>query len=185
MVGIRVLFARPLDPGANWIFRITPIRGGPECMAANRRSLILLGLAPLWLVAAGLLLSIWPLRPALGHLLILGLLGAILADICLHDFQKIPFTCSYLPGRSNIHITFGISILVVLEISDGAALLELPALGNAAYYVSMLGILSVAAIVARWRALPASWETTTLQFEEVPPWSLIALGLPRDGGRPE
>ncbi len=26
MLGIRVLFARPLDPGANWVFRITPIR---------------------------------------------------------------------------------------------------------------------------------------------------------------
>ncbi len=145
----------------------------------------MLGLAPLWLSAAALLFPIWPWGPALGHLVVLGLLGVILADICLHEFQKIPFTCSYLPGRSNIHITFGLSILVVVEITDGAAFLELPALGNAAHYASMLGVLFVAALVARWRASPASWEDPTLQFEEVPPWSLIALELPRDGGRPE
>lgn len=184
-VGIRILFARPLDPPANWVFRITPIQGGRECLAANRRTLLVLGLAPLWLGAAGLLFSIWPWRPVLGHLLVLGLLGVILADLCLHEFHKIPFTCSYLPGRSNIHITFGLSIFLIAEISDAAALLELPALGNAAYYAWLLGVLCIAAVVARWRASPESWEMTTLQFEEVPPWTLIALGLPRDGGRPE
>ncbi len=184
MVGIRVLFARPLDPGANWIFRTTPIRGGAECVTANRRSLLVLGLAPLWLGSAALLFPIWPWRAALGHLVILGLLGSILADICLYDFQRIPFTCSYLPGRSNIHITFGLSILCVLEITGSAAQLELPALGNGAYYAWMVGVLGLAAILARWRASPASWEMTTPQFEEVPPWSLISLGLPRDGGQP-
>lgn len=120
---------------------------------------------------------------ALGHLLVLGLLGVILADISLHDFRKIPFTCSYLPGRSNIHITFILSVLFMLEITDIAALLELPVLENFTYYVLTLIALVVAALLARWRASPAAWERSTVEFDEVPPWSLISLGLPRDGGR--
>lgn len=185
MVGIRVLFARPLDIRANWIFKIAPVRGGPECLAASRRSLLALGLAPLWTISAILLLPIWPWRPAIGHLLILALLGTILTDLCLYEFQKVPFTCSYMPGRSNIHIAFILFVMMFVELVDGYAQLELPALWNLRRYAYMLGALCLAAVLARWRTAAVSVDEGALQFEEVPPWSLVALGLPRDGGLPD
>jgi len=34
----------------------------------------------------------------------------IMGEFCLQGMQKIPFTCSYLPGKSNFHVTFWMCI---------------------------------------------------------------------------
>jgi hypothetical protein len=182
MLGIRVLFSRPLDIGANWIFQITPAPLVSEWLAANRRSLFVLALGPWLTIAAAFLFSFWPWRPAAGHLIVLGFLGVILADLCLYEFRKIPFTCSYLPGRSNIHVSFILCIVFIVEIIYAGAQLEVTALGNGVRYAYLVSTLCLAALLARWRASPSKWEARNVEFEEVPPWSVISLGLPRDGG---
>ena len=104
VVGARVVFSMPLELRANWIFRVMPPPGVPRCLAASRRALYGLAVTPVWAVLAALFFWIWPWRAAAGHLLVLGLLGMIVAELCLHGFQKIPFTCSYLPGKSYFHM---------------------------------------------------------------------------------
>ncbi len=102
--GARVVFSLPLDLRANWIFRVTPIPGVPESMTASRRALYVLAVIPVWAIAAVVFLWLWPWRAAAGHLTVLALLSAIVAELCLHNFRKLTFTCSYLPGRSYAHM---------------------------------------------------------------------------------
>jgi len=59
-------------------------------------------------------------EPAAGHLAVLGLPGAILAELCLANFHKIPFTCSYLPGRSYAHMAFLSFVGVMVVVGKGA-----------------------------------------------------------------
>ena len=66
-------------------------------------------------------LCAWPWQAAAAHLLVLGLFGAVVAEVCLYGAQKIPFTCSYLPGKSNLHITFWLSIGYVTAVITKAA----------------------------------------------------------------
>jgi len=172
IVGTRVVFAMPLDLRANWIFRITPIRGAAAYLRASRRALLVLGLLPLWTVSALLLLSIWPWPAAMGHLVVLGLLGTILADICLRNFQKIPFTCSYLPGKSNAHVTFWVSILLIISITGKTLEIEQRALDDPKRYFLLVGILCIAAILAKRR----NTTDEPLEFEEVPSWHITTLG---------
>ena len=106
VLGARVVFSLPLDLRANWIFRVTPIGGVSDCMMASRRALYVLAIVPAWTILALVFLWLWPWRPALAHLGVLGLLGATLAELCLYNFHKIPFTCSYLPGKSYAHMVF-------------------------------------------------------------------------------
>src|SRR6185295_20419060 len=91
-LGTRVAFALPLDLRANWIFRVIGVRGGLQTLAASRRALLVLSVLPVWLVTAVVCLWLWPGRQNAGHLVVLGLFGMILADICLLRFRKIPFT---------------------------------------------------------------------------------------------
>jgi CubicO group peptidase (beta-lactamase class C family) len=184
VLGARVVFSLPLDLRANWIFRVTPVRGGPDCMVASRRALYVLAVIPVWAVAAAVFLSMWPWRPAAAHLAVLGLLGAILAELCLHNFHKIPFTCSYLPGRSYAHmVCLGFLGLLIL-ISKGADV-ERRALENPAGVIAMLGIFGILAAWARWRTSEmAKSPEGTLQFEEAPVPAILALGLNRDGTSP-
>jgi hypothetical protein len=185
VVGTRVVFGMPLELKANWIFRITEVRGTSEYLAAVRRSLLLIAVAPVWVASAVLYLSIWPWRPVAGHLVALAILGMILADVCLFGFQKIPFTCSYLPGKTNVYVAFWVYVYAVVPLTDWGVRFERRALENAAGFAAMLAILGIAALCARRRTVaPAKPEEAMLEFEALPTPEIFALGLYRDGVLP-
>ncbi len=119
VLGARVAFALPLDLRGNWIFRVIGVRGGLQTLTASRRALLLSPPSDAggWLVTTVVCLWLWPARQNAGHLAVLGILGMILADICLLRFRKIPFTCSWLPGKSHANMAFlGPTPLVLLSV---------------------------------------------------------------------
>jgi len=178
VVGTRVVFSMPLELRANWIFRITASCGGPESLTANRRTLVALAVAPVWMASA-MLLWIWPWLPVAGHLVVLFLLGIILADLSLHGFHKIPFTCSYLPGKSQVHLAF-LAATFLTQVVDKGVRLEQRALEDPGSYGRMLAILALVAVWARWRTTAlAKSPDGALQFEDTPPPVIFALHLHR------
>jgi hypothetical protein len=182
VMGIRVVFSMPLDLPANWTFRIAPIRGGADCLSAARRSLFVLGVIPVSVAAAAVLLWLWPWRPALAHLAILGLLGTELAEISLHSFPKIPFTCSYLPGKSYAHMAILGYLGLLFLITKGADLERAALVDNPADVAAIVATFGIAAALARWRtsALAASPDSA-LQFQELPQPAIFALKVHPDG----
>lgn len=142
--------------------------------------MLVLAVAPVWAAFAIVFLWLWPWRAAVEHLAVLGLLGVILAEVCLYGFAKIPFACSYLPGRSNLHITFCVCILLGLNIIYWAALSELRALADPAQYAWIVAALCAAALCVRWRTGAAAKSPyTILHFEQEQPSVIIGLGLKR------
>jgi CubicO group peptidase (beta-lactamase class C family) len=183
-VGTRVAFAMPMDLRANWVFRITGARGGLESLTASRRALLLLSLAPVWLATAAVCVALRPGWQNAGHLVALGFLGMIVADICLLRFQKIPFTCSWLPGKSHFHIAFP-GAFVLLFAGAKAATLERQALLKTGSRWAMLALLAVVWIAVRCTAAAlAKREEQGLRFEEEMPAAVLELGLHRDGVMP-
>ena len=185
VVGTRILFTLPLDLRANWVFRITPVRGGRESVSAARCSLYLLAWLPVWTGSAAWFLSDWPWRLAVAHLVAFGLLGAFLVELCLIRFRKIPFTCSWLPGKSNLLFAFGgYSLLLLLLLIRGAGF-ELNALSHPRQYITMTGFLLAAIAATRWHTGRVDFgEEPVVQFEEEQPPVLQGLGLFRDGVLP-
>jgi CubicO group peptidase (beta-lactamase class C family) len=178
VIGMRAVFSLPLDLGANWIFRMTPVQAGLKCVSAMRRSLWALSVAPAWTISAVVFLTCWPWRAAVGHLILLALLAVIMTEFCLHGNQKIPFTCSWLPGKSNIHIVFWMCILLILEIVLKVADLERRVLEEPIYYALIAIFLAATAACAAWRtSRSAEAETESLEFEETPSWKLTTLNL--------
>jgi len=182
VVGLRTVFSMPTDMRANWIFRITPIPAGPGCMVARRRALYALSVIPVCLAAAALLFSAMPWPMATKHLAVLALLGAVAAEICLHGTQKLPFTCSYLPGKSNFNMAFLLCSMLVFTVIVRAAQLESDSFDHASAYAAVLGFLAALAIAARWSATRlAKSPEGALQFEESAEPAVFALDLHRDG----
>jgi hypothetical protein len=173
-----VVFSLPLDLGANWIFRSTPFRTGRQYLNARRRALLALSVAPAWALSAAVLFSLWPWKLAAGHLAALGFFGIVLAEFSFNGTQKIPFACSYLPGKSNIHTTFWLWMIVVFWGVIGAAVSERTALGSPVTAAALLGGLGIAALVCivRNNRMAASSDVE-LRFEEVPSDRLVGLHL--------
>jgi hypothetical protein len=181
ILGIRVVFAIPLELRANWIFRITQIREAAEYLSASRRAIYAVAFAPVWVTSAVLFLSLWPWRAAAGHLAVLACVGVILTQVCVHGFHKLPFTCSYLPGKSNLHITFLLCLMLGLNLTYWSTEFERRALSDLRKYSWMLAILCFAAICVCWRAACARSDELEIKFEEELSPVIVGLGLHRDG----
>jgi CubicO group peptidase (beta-lactamase class C family) len=184
VIGMRVLFAMPLDLRSNWVFRVTPARGGRACLNARRGAFVLLGVMPTWSLFAILLFWRWPWRGAAGHLAVLALIGLILAELCLRGAHKIPFTCSYLPGKSNLHVTFWLCVLVLPALVAKAAELEVRALSQLTLTASLLGVLLAVWLTLRWWTTQAAEsEGDSAQFEDAPADEVLTLKLSGSGAR--
>ena len=181
VAAVRVVFPLPTALRANWIFRLTELRETPYYLAAVRRTLLLLGVVPVWVASGVLILWVFPLLFAIKHLVVLGLLGAILTEICLRGFKKIPFTCSYLPGKGNLQYAFWACLLLVLPLVNMGAEFEIRMLDNLFRYTSMVLILGIALVGVRWRtASTATHSTSGLRFDEALPPDIFALKLHRN-----
>jgi CubicO group peptidase (beta-lactamase class C family) len=151
VLAARLAFAMPRDLRANWIFRIVPMHGGSRHVAARRRALFAASGAPVCAVSTLVFFWLWPWQAALGHLIALALLSMIFVELALSGTQKIPFTCSYLPGRSQLHVVVPVAFVVILPATIWAAGFERDALQDPVTYAAMLGALGIAWAAARWR----------------------------------
>jgi hypothetical protein len=182
ILGSRIVFALPLTLPSNWIFRVTAVQHPSRYFEANRKSLYALTAFPVWFISAILFLAIWPRRPAVQHLTVLILSGIVIVETSLCGFRKVPFACSYLPGKANLNVTLPLYASLVLFLAHQGGMLEFWALQRFPRYIALICCLAVAAIWARRRFNQfASAPLTPIQFEDLPPQEILRIDLQHDG----
>jgi hypothetical protein len=179
VMGARAVFSQPIALRANWIFRLTAVERAAAYFAAVRKSLLALVVVPILLAWAALFLAIWPTGPAVRHMIVLLVAGFLMVQFALKGFRKIPFACSYLPGKANLHVKLGLFAVGFLFVTTEAIELEYWALHNTTPYVVLLTVLLAAAAWAYRRNVAAS--DAEIVFDEVEPADIEALNL-RDRG---
>jgi len=163
---LRVVASLPISLSANWVIRITQIRPARDYQKAVRMSWLALGLAPPLLLMAATLVAAYPWAPALGHFLVMLCLGILLVELCLYTFPKIPFTCSYLPGKAQIDFVFWACLMLIFRLLNEGAEIESRMLRHV---LSCTGLILTAAIAAgamRWLSQSRASSTEDLLFEE-------------------
>ena len=176
---VRVVFALPITLRANWIYRITETRSVTLYTNAFRRTFLLLVVAPVWTIFAALFLTIWPWKFAAPHLLCFGLLGTILCELAIYRFHKVPFTCSYLPGKGNVQFGFWI-FFALLALSPLFAGTEWEMLQRPATTAVLVFALCGVAIAARWRTAESARAAEGIQFNETDNVEIVSLNLGSD-----
>ena len=179
VAGIQIVSALPISLSANWLFRITELHEPPAYIAALRRTLLLLGTLPLWLASAVVFLTAWPKRLAFGHLLVLAVLGLILVELSLVGSRKIPFTCSYLPGKGNLHFVVWATALLILPLINAGAQIEMHKLKQPHGYSVVIAVLVIAWVFVRWLTIRTARKFKHMQFDELDPPELLSLDLNR------
>ncbi len=182
VLAFRVVASIPISLAANWIVRITQIRPAPDYQKAVRVSWLALGVLPVLLVIggfllAGFLLAAYPWRPALGHLSVMLCLGILLVELCLYTFPKVPFTCSYLPGKGRSLFVFWVCLMLFLRFLDEAAELESRMLSHVLSCMFMILIVAFAAAGMRWLSEFHTTPAQDLLFEDESATEITALKL--------
>lgn len=174
--GMRIVFSLPAELRANWVFQMAEDENRADCLAAVRKvmsvraSLLLVALFPFYAV-------LWGWAPALQQLIFTLILSLILIELLLINFRKIPFTCSYQPGKANITVLGALYASAFAIYPYAMATLERWLLYDGARWaVFMLLLLAALAGMVTWRrtisAAPAS-----IVYEDAPNPEVQTLGL--------
>jgi len=176
VVGMRNVLPLPISLNANWVLRVTQLCPSDKYIAATRRVQLLFAVLPVWLVSACLSLRFRPWHQVAEHLAILALLGWLFAEISLVGFYKVPFTCSYLPGKTNIQFAFWGFVFVLIILAVSFAPLEMQALGDPVGYTILCSAVFAAAC-GLWAFNRHRAKSAVLYFEELPEQPIVTLGL--------
>ena len=100
--GLRAAFNFPSELQANWAFQITDQDRRTECLAATRKWIAIWGILPLFALLAPVEFIFFPWTTAVFHIAFGVTLSLVLMQIMFFSFRKVPFTCSYFPGKVNL-----------------------------------------------------------------------------------
>jgi len=178
-LAVRMALAVPIEQRANWVFRMTEqdeARAGQlEAAVHTVRRLgttsPLLLMAPLeWLVLG---------RDAIGVVVVALLCGWLLVEILMKDWARIPFTCSYIPGKGFVPQTIlkGFASFVTFT-TAGAVLARFTLTGHPVSF-ALNAILFAGALALRRHRLNR-WKDTPLAFEDQLPTDVNPLRLSLD-----
>jgi hypothetical protein len=164
-LGVRAALALPMEHRANWIFRLTEadstrrdqMRAVDQAVTACVVGVPVAAATPVMWIALG--------PKAVIAAIVVALVGLVIVHAVLLDWHRIPFTCSYLPGKRFVahSLVLGFAAYTLLTLTG--VLLVRAATAGAMQGAVILAALSLAAWYLRRRRL-AAWTETPLMFED-------------------
>jgi hypothetical protein len=177
VLGARIVVLFPTALKANWIFQVTQTDSSSEYRTAVQRTLLTLGVAPAWLLSLALVIWSGANWGAVTHLCALALAGVIFVNVAMLNLHKLPFACSWIPGKINVLVTFFGGVIVGIPLANLAGDYESVLLRSPAGRLALLTGLALIAGASRWflRFMPAS--SKLLSFEDIEQPALLDLNL--------
>ncbi len=178
LLGLRALFAVPVEPQANWIFRLTDAGRPDDYVRAARKLMLLAGVVPcvLLLPMYGVL---WGWRIAVAHVIICLLASMAVLEFLMAGFRKVPFTCPYMPGKGNFKATFGVYVVLFLSLAFMAIHIELWLAFDARRSIVGVFLMTALYIYSVRRRREEDSHDMGIMWEEPPVWHLQTLELSR------
>jgi hypothetical protein len=175
-VGVRAALALPIEHRANWIFQVTEDhRTRRDQMRAVDR-VVMMYVIGVPVAAAAPLLWMALGQDAFMAAAVIASIGFVFVHAVLLDWRRIPFTCSYLPGKRFIGHSALIGVAACLLFTATAAGLTRTALMSTNQGLVITASLIVIGGWLRERRL-ATWRRTPLMFEDEFPDQVLQLQL--------
>lgn len=160
IVGLRLVFEIPVELRANWIFRLMVDAERQETEPLARKFILVSVLPGIAATTFGAYLYLASLEVALLHTAVVALWTALLANIVLIRFRKIPFTCSLPVFKQHSIVILIAACFGFLIYAGSTAEFESAALREP---LRMLELLPVAAVA--W-FIPRHLRGTTIEVEK-------------------
>jgi len=166
-IAARASLALPIEPNANWVFRMTErdaIRAD-QLHAAERVITLFAALIPIaltlpiqWMIAG---------PRAIVASAMTGVFGFLWVEALLLDWRRIPFTCSYIPGKHSVAQSSLMGLGAFVIVSTIGSAMETASLRGASPtpVLVVVALLSVLVLALR-RRRRMKWRETPLAFDD-------------------
>jgi hypothetical protein len=166
--GMRFVFNIPSELAANWIFQITERSDKGDYLSGVRKCMAFVVVAPLALISLPAYTLLYGPWTAIVHTAYCSLLSLIMIEALLWGLEKLPFACSYAPGRFPVVMLLCAYWLAFMAYTDTMVLAETYFLMSRVATVISLAVLGgVLWGLMRYRNRPPD-EPAPLVFSEEP-----------------
>lgn len=178
VAGIRVLVNQPVAPEANWVFRLTETPRRGKYLSGLKKAIVIKLILPLFGGVFALHFWLWDARTAFLHSAFGMVISVLAVEAAFYNFRKVPFACTYVPGKFKLHLTVIPSLLGLIVIMTALVGIEMKILAHPGKGGFFLAAAAAAALALRegnrrfYRKMP-------LVYEDQPEAAMIALP---DGG---
>jgi hypothetical protein len=161
----RATLVLPIEHRANWIFRMTEDQAtrGDQLRAVDQVLAMYVVGVPVWVAIPALWMVAGPM--AVIGATVVALVGLVFVHAVLLDWRRIPFTCSYLPGKRFVAHSFVLGCFMYLLLTLTGMALVRAAISDVRQALAIATTLSFVAYVLQRRRL-AMWKQTPLMFED-------------------
>jgi len=177
LVGISRIVNIPVSLNANWIFRLTEGKDRKHYILGLKKGILLFAVVPLYGFLFIFYSMIWSWGESVLHCLFGLAVSMLLMEALFFRFPKIPFTCSYLPGKEKMHVLWIVYIAGFILYITVFTTLELSFFKNRNRFYLFYAIVLV--IVVAWNLFQNRFllHTINLRFEEKPEPVMLGLRL--------
>lgn len=175
--GMRFIFTIPSELPGNWIFRVTETEQRRYSLQGAQSAMLWLGIVPLFAALAPFYFAFWILPVALAHLVFSVTISILLTEVLLLDFWKIPFTCSYPPGKANVTILWIFYWLAFMTYAYWMATLEAWMIRKSWRLLLFYAVAAAVWLALEWHRRRTGKLGFTLIFEDAPDPTVRTLGL--------
>jgi len=174
LIGLRHLFTIPVEWKANWTFQIAERQGRLDWMQAVDRFTLFWGAVLMLAIPLPLEARLLGWR-AVAEVGLFVAFGLLCYEWVFTDWQKLPFTCSHLPGKIPMWILalWGIGILSAFPLVNGLLLVSLY---HPITYAVILGVLA-AIWLGLYSARRQGFGELRLMYDDVPDPAIHGLNL--------
>jgi hypothetical protein len=177
VLGIRGIVNVPISLEANWIFQITEWENIRHYISGLRKGIIFLNLFPLFIVLFIFYSFIWDGMTAFYHCLYGLFVSVLVMEVFFLTFTKVPFACSYLPGKEKIQlfwIAYLFGFLAYINLMSGIELILLKSFSRSSFLM-FLGIIFLIIVGIRAFQILIFYKKNSIKYEEEPEPVIVGL----------
>ncbi len=138
LIGLRLSFEIPVMQKANWIFRVRANADASECVGPARKIMLAFLIPPLLAIALPAYSFVWGWRVGVIHTAVVAAASALLIEVVLVRFRKIPFTCAAPHFRSNFSISVFFYVLGFIAFTSFVPFIERLASDDPLWYLGFI-----------------------------------------------
>jgi hypothetical protein len=169
LIAVRVITSVPSEPKARWVFRACEPAERTAAINGLRDTMMNVVVFPSVVFALTQGLIFWTAAAAVSHAVFCFVVGRLFAEVLLVNTDKLPFACTYFPGKSRVFALWPLYLVAFFGFAIGFGELDLVLLSryrSLVMWCLFLTLLTQAVSYVRTVMLDA---LPALRFEEEDP----------------
>ena len=174
LLGLRHLFAIPAELRANWTFQITEREGRTDWLRAVERFVLIAAAIPVLAIPFPLEVALMGWR-AVSETILFAAVLLLCYEFLFMEWEKLPFTCSYLPGKSpGMMLLFAVAGF--MGILPPLNMMMVSAVHNSLFFAILLALLAAVWVWAH-KTRKMVWGQLRLTYDDTPEPEVRGLNL--------